>query len=660
MPNPPTRNESPWSTRRLRGWAGPSLMVALATGNAAVVRGDDAAVTAKPPVAGLATAPSQAEVIDLRQTVAYLASDELEGRGTGTPAQAKAAEFIAGTFAKLKLEPPPGWGGYFQPFKVTSKVMIDPATTLAAGEGANWLEPLGKPALAAEKDYVPLPMSGEGDATAGVVFAGYGVSDAHRGYDEYAGVDVKGKIVLVLRYEPVDAEGKSAFTGKKDDWSENATFARKLALAAQKGAAALLVVNPPNFRTDDKLFDFAFASSEGGGGLLSAQVTKPVADALLKAGGLPATAEVQKAIDEGKVPASKPLPGVTARLRVALKKEQRETRNVAAVLPGTGPRASEFVVVGAHYDHLGRGGPGAFPIYAGKVHHGADDNASGTTAVLKLAELFAAAGPQDRSILFVGFTGEEWGLLGSKQFVNHPPVPLDKVAAMLNLDMVGRVKDNKLEVGGTGTAPSLQGVVAAANAGGPLKLNTGSKGGLGPSDHMSFGLKKVPVLFFFSGLHADYHRPTDTADKINYAGMGDVVALAQKTVVGLTKMGREQYVAKYDGTGLFGAMTMGATQPTGSPSGRARAALGVIPDYGADDSAAPGVRIAGATEGSAAAAAGLKEGDVLIGWNDKPLNNLNDLMAGLGGAKPGDKVKIKIRRDGKDVEMEATLTERKG
>lgn len=644
---------------RLRDTTGRRLLVAAIACNAALVPAARADAPASRPASTLSPATHPSAVVDVRRTVEYLASDELEGRGSGTVAQDKAAEYIADVFATLKLERPAGWDGYFQPFKLTTGMSVDPATNLSAGDGANWVEAVGRPVLESTKDFIPLPVSRDGRVDAGVVFAGYGISDKDLGYDDYAGIDVKGKVVLVLRFEPVDDEGRSKFSGRKDDWSNNATFARKLSLATERGAAAMLVVNPPNWVKEDPLLEFAGAARNDRAGLPAIQVIRPVADAMLKAGGLKPLAELQKAIDGAKAPRSQPLAGVTVRANVVLKPAQKDVRNVAAVLPGKGPRADEFVVVGAHYDHLGRGGPGAFPIFAGQIHHGADDNASGTAAMLKLAELFAAAGPQERSILFVAFTAEEWGLNGSKYFVGNPPVPLAKMAAMVNLDMVGRVRENRLEVGGSGTAPSLDRILAEASAGLPLKLSTNSKGGLGPSDHMSFGLKKVPVLFFFSGVHLDYHRPTDTADKVNYDGIESVVTLGQRVVTALTKAEKEQYVGKFDSTGIFGMMSGGGptTNPAaGSPSRSTGASLGVIPDY---DEGVNGVRISGASEGSPAARAGLQAKDTLVGWNGKPISNINDLMARLTEGKPGDQVKVKVLRDGKEVELDATLGERR-
>lgn len=286
------------------------------------------------------------------------------------------------------------------------------------------------------------------------------------------------------------------------------------------------------------------------------------------------------------------------------------------------------------------------------IHHGADDNASGATAVLLLADHFAHAGPQARTLIFVTFTAEEEGLIGSAWFVAHPPAPMNKIAAMLNLDMVGRVHDESIAVGGTGTAPSLEKIVTDADQGLALKLTpngimTGGKGGIGPSDHMSFAMKKVPVLFFFSGMHMDYHRPTDTADKVNFEGLNQVVELSDRVVEALAKMPREAYVATYDVGGRGGG-----------GGGGHNATLGLIPSYG-DASPSPGVKISGTVEGSPASRAGLQGGDVIIKWNSDKTETLEGLSDLLAKAKPGDKVHLVVLRDGKDIEFDAVLAERK-
>jgi hypothetical protein len=642
-------------------WIGRSLLTALIAGNAAIVgvaalsdvaRAD--APTTRPANSPPANTQTTAGVVDVRRTVAYLASDALEGRGTGSPGIDLAAGYIAGKFEQMGLAKPPGWESYFQNFKLTTSTTVDPATTLASSGKSDWAATLGhRPAL--QTDFQPLSFSSEGQFDAPVVFVGYGVADAGQKYDDYAGIDVKGKVVLAFRFEPHDSDGNSAFTRQKDDYSPNAAIPAKAKLAAEKGAVALLLVNPPNFRKSDDITPFAKQTQFERAGIPVIQLRQPAAEALLKAGGLQSLSAIQTRIDTAKAPASAPLAGVQAAAKVSFKREEKDVRNVAALLPGTGPLADEYVVVGAHYDHLGRGGTGSLAPFSRDVHHGADDNASGTSAMLRLADLMAALKSDQprRSILFVAFTAEEIGLIGSAHFVKSPPVPTEKMAAMINFDMVGRVRENKLQVGGTGTADSFEKILTEANEGLPLKLNFNSKGGFGPSDHTSFATKRIPVLFFFSGLHADYHRPSDTADKINYEGIEHVVTLGQRTLSAIASRPREQYVAKFDGSGMMGMSGSGS----GSGSGGNRVSLGVVPDYAGED--VKGVPISGTSPGSAAEKAGLKGGDVLTDFGDMKLNNLQDLTTALGKAEVGQVVKIKLQRDGKPVEVEAKLTARR-
>ena len=583
--------------------------------------------------------------VDLRKSVEYLASDELEGRGVGTKGLDKAADYIAGAFKGLGLQPVPGLTEYFQPFTITAATAPDPETALT----------LGGQAYGLEKDFGVVGFSAEGKFDGPVVFAGYGISTTEfGGYDDYAGLDVKGKVVLVLRYEPHDAAGTgvSRFTGKKDVWSPEASMMSKMRLAAKHGAAALLIVNPPAHHEDDVM---PWQPMGGKGPVPFLHVKRHVADAMLKQAGAKDLAALQKEIDDTGKPLAHALPGVTLAGQVKILMKDTPVKNVVGLLPGAGELAGEYVVVGSHYDHLGRGGPGSLMPNSKEIHNGADDNASGTTAMLELAEHHARTAPPAggrRSMLFVAFTAEESGLIGSSHFVNNPPVPLDKVASMLNLDMVGRVQKDTLQIGGTGTAASFEKILAKADEASPLKLTTGSfgKGGYGPSDHMSFAMKKVPVLFFWSGNHADYHRPGDDADKVNYEGMQLVIDLGKEVLASLTTMPREPYDATADAHG-------GGAMP-GGPAGGSRAALGVVPHYGEHDG--PGVKIDGTSPGTPAERAGLKAGDVIIQFGDEKLDSLQGLTDALRRAKPGDKVKLVVVRDGKNVELEATLSERKG
>lgn len=620
-----------------------------------------AACNATRPVRLIDDAPSGAAVrpdpsfhVDARQAIGFLASDDLEGRMIGTPGIDRAADYIAGSFGKLGLKPLPGLDGYFQPFEMVTRVDPDPEkTSLTLG---------GKP-LKLGEDFVPLRMSPEAKAAGPVVFAGYGIADAKRGYDDYAGLDVKGKIVLLMRFEPHDAKGKSRFAGD-DDWSADATIAQKVRVAADHGAAGILLVNPALHHDDEGLIPFSRRDALSSP-IPVAQVTVAAADALLKQGGADDLKTIQSQIDETGKPHAVALKDVLAELSVGIKQTRKTVRNVAALLPGRGEHAGEYVVVGAHYDHLGHGGPGSLAPWSHGIHHGADDNASGTTAMMELADRFAHLGPQARSIVFVAFTAEEEGLLGSQHFVSHPPIPLKDVVAMLNLDMVGRVSNHKLLIGGKGTAPEFEKLVREADAALPITLGEFGKGGIGPSDHTSFALKKIPVLFFFSGLHLDYHRPTDTADKINYEGLAEVVDLGERVVKALTTMPRQKYNGSFDASGMAQMALSSTTGPAqtapsnggGGPGGRA--SMGAIPDYAQGEDAKDGMRVGGIMAGSPAEKAGLREGDVITRFNDDKIANMMDYTNALAKGRPGQTVKLQVLRDGKPVQIETTLAARK-
>jgi hypothetical protein len=391
------------------------------------------------------------------------------------------------------------------------------------------------------------------------------------------------------------------------------------------------------------------------------QVRRAVADEWLKAAGVETDLRgLQKKIDDTGEPQSFALPEtVKASGTVDIERVQQNVKNVIALLPGKGNLAHEYVVIGAHYDHLGRGGAGSFNPGANEIHNGADDNASGTAAMLELAEHFAKKGSDGRSIIFAGFTAEEIGLIGSAHFVAHPPVPLPRIAYMVNLDMVGRIRNDILYIGGHGTAAGFDRIIARADEKSPLRFKSFGKGGFGPSDHMSFAMKKIPVLFLHSGQHRDYHRPSDDADKVNYEGLEQAVGFAADVVDDLLTHAKEQYVDASDAHSMFNGP--GANDPgsaTGSTGGL-KVSLGVVPDYAPEEDAG-GMRISGTTPGSPAAAAGLKEGDVITQIGDDKIATVYDLTDFLKKAKPGEKVKITVLRDGKTVDAEATLTARKG
>ena len=583
--------------------------------------------------------------IDMKKSVGYLASDELEGRLIGTPGIQNAAEYIADNFSQLGLQTLPGLKSYFQPFSMVTRVDPDPARTALL---------LDDRPLKLGDDFLPLRVSAEGEVHGPVVFVGYGITDPKKNYDDYADIDVKGKIVLLMRYEPQDKTGKSQFADKADDWSADATIPQKVRVATEHGATGVVLVNTPLHHTDEGLIPF-FRRYPFGAKIGVSQVTVEAADELLKRAGSPDLKTLETHIDDSLKPQSVAIGNASIKMTFAQKKTEASVENVVGMLPGKGPHADEYVVIGSHYDHLGHGGPGSLAPWSHGIHHGADDNASGTTAMMALADRFAHLGPQARSIVFIAFTGEEEGLIGSQYFVGHSPIQLDKVVAMLNLDMVGRVSGEKLLIGGKGTAANFPDLVRKADEGLPLKLDEFGKGGIGPSDHTSFALKKIPVLFFFSGLHLDYHRPTDTADKINYAGMAEVVQLGEKLVGELTTMPRQTYNGSFDASGL-----LQMNGPTSGPSSHgSRASLGAIPDYSQGEDAKGGMRIGGIMPGSPAEKAGLRQGDLVTDFGGTKIDNMIDYTNALGKARPGESLKLKLLRDGKPLEIEATPAARK-
>ncbi len=615
----------------LRPFVFASLLVAILGCNSHNGSGEVLAATTAP---AALSRQERRDVEEMKKALYYLASDELEGRGVQTEGLNLAAEYIAKSFKSSGLKPLPGLDGYFQPFNMTISSAVGPRTALTIGDHA----------FKVDDDFVPMGLSAEGTFAGQVAFVGYAISSEQFKYDDFADVDLKGKVALAMRYEPVDSAGKSRFT--PDGRSDQATFTAKAKAAADHGAIALLIVNPPD-QDSDSDDDRLMSMTRSGGGKASIpvlHVTRSTAERILKLGGAKELAALHNQIDSSGKPHSFVLGNVSASGEVELKREQREIRNVVAYIPGQGEGKDEYIVVGAHYDHLGRGEAGSMSMNSrNQIHNGADDNASGTVAMLQMARHFAKSKPA-RSIIFIAFTGEERGLLGSAHFVNNPPVPLDRIVAMLNLDMVGRLKGDALEVGGTGTASEFDAMVKAVDVKTPLKLKpaasrVGGRGGLGPSDHASFAAKKIPVIFLWTGNHIDYHRPTDDADKINFVGMAQIVDAAERLVEALLTMPHTQYVDKFD----TGGMAMGSL----------RVRLGIMPDYSDEDE---GVKVGSTFPNTPAANAGIKDGDVIVQIGDDKVTSLTDYMTALNKHKPGDKAKIAVLRNGERMEMEATFT----
>ena len=583
-------------------------------------------------------------VESMEKSIRYLASDELEGRGIGTQGLDLAAQYVEGYFAGLGLKPPPGQKDYFQHFEYSTIAGVGEATKLSVNDKS----------YAAGEDFQPQAMSAEKAFSGGVVFVGYGISGAKglkgEEYDDYAGVDVNGKVALAMRFEPKDENGKSRLS--KEGWSEHAAIARKARTAAERGAVAFLYCHPPTHHGPETMSPLARSRGESAA-IPVLQVKQAVAEEMLRVAEAGDLKTYQAAIDNSFSPRSLVLRKVNVDGAVELKRTTSKLKNVTAYLPGKGKLAKEHIVVGAHYDHLGRGGFGSRSPRSNEIHNGADDNASGTAAILEIARLISRVEQQGRSVLFVAFTGEEQGLLGSQHWVEHPPVPLESVKAMLNLDMVGRISGSSLMIGGMATSAVFPPLIALVDAQSPLELKNVWANGFAPTDTTSFVARRIPVLFFWSGTHADYHRPTDDPEKINYEGTVETVNIVVKV---LQELRTRKDLTYAQGTPTTGP---GATTQESTPGLRAGgASLGVVPSYG-EDEGSEGMKVTGTTPGSAAEKAGLKAGDVLTAIGDRKVTNVYDLTDILNERKPGEVVRIRFMRDGKEETVEATLTERR-
>jgi hypothetical protein len=571
--------------------------------------------------------------------VKALASPNMEGRGAGTKGIERAAELIEQQYKNLGIEPA-GTNGYRQPFSVITGAKL-------AGHN-EFYEQVGgtKKDLKLNAEFVPFSFSSSGEVTAPVVFAGYGASADEFGYDDYAGIDVKDKIVVLLRYEPAGFATKSGNQGL----TTHASMITKAINARNHGAKAVVIVNGKiGDSEEDQLTRFGSVNGPENVGVILVQAKNSVAQTWFAAAGKSLSA-IQQQINDGGKPASFAFPD-TLRLAIGVNIEtlHATVNNILAYLPG---QTDEYVIIGAHYDHLGYGNEDSLaPSQIGQIHPGADDNASGTAGVLELARMFAPLkGKLQRGILFMDFAGEELGLLGSAEWVKEPTRPLANAVAMINMDMIGRIRDEKIYVGGVGTGTGLQDLLVDAAKGSNFKIEY-SKGGYGASDHTSFVARKIPVLFFFSGLHSDYHRPSDTWDKINAPDAARLLNVISTVALKLdTASTKPEFVTVIEDANPHA----GVTGDTGG--GGYGPWFGSIPDFGESEN---GVRFSDIQPGSPAAKSGFKAGDVLVKFGNMPIKNLYDFTDALRRSKVGDVVEVTVERDGKPVIASVKLEQRR-
>lgn len=641
----------------------------------------------------------------LRSHINYLASDKLEGRRTGSDGANLAAEYIAKEFSRYGLQRSIGYdtqgmsileadspNRYLQKFPYVAGVELGKDNKLSFSVGGNIIN------FQVGSDWMPLGLSTNAQLEKlPVSFVGFGITSSELKYDDYAVGNATGKIAV-------------AFAGTPDGDNPHGQFARyddvrwKAIAARNAGARGLVVIaREENFK-DDRLSQLRYDNSTGDAGLPVIVISRAVAAKILSEQDTSKLSFLEREIRRVSLYKIAPPPGWTPEkesffiiepeaisLGTDLVRREVPAANVVGIVNGFDPiLKNEFIVIGAHYDHLGRGGEGSLAPREGDIHHGADDNASGTAGLLELARILASSGSPRlrRTTVFIAFSGEEEGLLGSNYYVNHPLRPLENTVAMINMDMIGRMKNNKLIVGGVGTADGWRNVIDSsakfwgigvtpvpASYGKPLegtltakpespsaRANQSANGsltasldsiraldltlsedGYGPSDHSSFYAKKVPVLFLWTGTHEDYHKPSDTADKINYEDEAHILSFV------------ERIVRSIDASDERPVYTVAKSESQGRTMGF-RVYLGTIPNY-ADSG--DGLLLDGVRDDSPAAKAGIKAGDRIVKLAGREVHNVYDYTYALGEMKAGQEYEVELVRGTERLKLRITPAARK-
>ena len=578
-------------------------------------------------IACLLTATVHAEVGQLRKYVTTLASERFGGRLAGTDGERLAREFIVSELKRIGAKPLPGQRDFALPFEFTAGAR-DGGTTVSTPGHAR-----------------ALSFSDSGDVAGAVVFAGYGIvvpESQDFGYDSYATLDVKDKVVVVLRYFPEDADQKTrAILARYSDLRYKAMAAR------QHGAKAVLVVTGPRSPNAGELVPMTFDTALAGSGIVAASIDGAAGAAIFAAAGKTLN-DVQQSLDSGNPHVAGFDVPTTVTVRAKVERERHTAYNIAGYLPATGRPAADkpWLGLGAHYDHLGRGENGsslASKEEAGRIHGGADDNASGDAAVLAVGGILAKQ-PRPRNVLLAFWSGEELGLLGSAAFAAAPPLKMSELAAYLNFDMVGRMQDNKLSVQASGTSKAWDKMIEQANvkAGFNLSLQPDP---YQPTDVATFNTASVPSLNFFTGAHADYHKPTDTADKIDYDDLDRIVDFAAAIARRVEDTPDAPVFAKVEPQTQGGATRAGV-----------RVFTGTVPDYASD---AKGLLLGGVVAGGPADAAGLQKGDVIVEIAGQTIANIYDYTYALDVLKIGQPSKVVYMRGGERKETTLTPSARK-
>lgn len=549
--------------------------------------------------------------------IRYLAADGLEGREAGTPGSEKAARYVARMFEESGLRPAGDDGTYFQTFPVPPRAAIGESNffLLSVKGRTDGLMP--------GVDYSPLGATEDGLGAGEIVFAGYGISAPELGYDNYGGLDARGKVVLALRYAPPGL-------GRRGRHVEYSSLRHKIATAMDKGARAVIFTTPASRREEEDLASAALDVPPAVRGMQAIIVRRDVAEEILSSSGK-SLGEMEKAL-AGGVGSPLPLPGTRAEIRTELLRSGDSASNVLGYIEGRDPAVrEEVIVIGAHYDHLGRRASGGAETAddIDDIYNGADDNASGVAGLLELAEYFASRSERPRrSLAFAAFSGEEKGLLGSLYYVsNHEHTP-GRIIAMVNLDMIGRLGGNEITVFGWTSSPAWRPVVEAACSSAGLDVEYGGRAP-GPSDQHAFLMSGIPAVQLSTGVHGDYHTPSDEWRKINPDGTAAVVKAAAELI---------GYLANAGDAGEFS----GETFPCGGLSG-AGVYIGALPDYSGNG---PGVSLLGVVDHSPADRAGLRAGDRVVRLSGREIGAIEDYIGGVREASPGEELRLTVERGG--------------
>ena len=557
---------------------------------------------------------------ELKEYVYFLASDSLKGRKPGTVEMNVAGEYILAHFKAAGLKPMAENG--FQYFNIVIDATLGPENKLSL-DGYD---------AAFRKEFIPLAFSSSGEVNASVVFAGYGFDldlDSLK-WSDYSGIDVKGKWVMIFRADPELDNTDSKFIPFSDTRS-------KVLTAKDKGAAGVLLVTPKGLDKDDKLMALVVENNEVTSGIPVVNIRHQIADRILAAKGISADS-LENLIIAKKKPNSFET-GTLLHGKVDVSQKHAKTANVIGLLEGNDKvLKDEYIVVGAHYDHLGFGGPnsGSRMPDTIAIHNGADDNASGTAMVMELAKkLCSQKAKLKRSIIFVSFSGEEMGLLGSKYFVNNPPVEIKKIKAMFNFDMVGRFdkEKNSISISGTGTSAEGDSILKVFEKGLPFTV-THSPDGYGPSDHASFYSSNIPVFFFTTGVHMDYHTPFDDADKLDYTAEKKIGDFSTALIVDIDNLSKDLTFKE-----------SGKKENVGRSGRRYKVTLGIMPDFAGSEK--KGLRVDGVTKDGPAYKGGMLKGDIIISVHGMKVENIYDYMARLNKLKAGMTVNVEVLRNGK-------------